>query len=115
MPGIPITYEIATADLVTTSGGTFASNIDGVLQANGDFIFYVDHEGYRKMVKTNNEGTFIEAGYLALNDIAGWGDSTTWQGSWYRIANFHGIKGIKILSNRFQSGKCTFLHNSVLA
>ena len=98
---------------MTVSGDILASNVTGILQDNGDFIFHVDTDhSHRQMVKTMNNGTFIEAGWLKLPFDANWKDTNTWTGTlWYRINNFRGIKGNTIFCDQMQGRNCNFFIN----
>ena len=73
-----------------------ASGVCGFLQENGDFIFYVDDDNYKKMVLTSNTGSFLQAGYLDIN-ATNWEDSTKWKhADWYKVDNFKPSTGMKM-------------------
>ena len=74
--------------------------VDGALQANGDFIFHADHKNERKLVRTTNNGKRVKEGYLSL-PAHSWENSEVWSKSLeaqighksLRISNFHGSRG----------------------
>ena len=70
-----------------------AKNILGVLQTNGDFIFFYDDSTDRNMVLTTNYGTMLKSGYLNL-PATNWEQSANWNPSeTLRVTNFIGSKG----------------------
>ena len=72
-----------------------AINISGIFQENGDFIFYIKEDSYRKMVLSSNSGAVLTAGYLPLK-AKDWKNSKKWRyATWYRIVNFRGVSGKK--------------------
>ena len=74
-----------------------ATNVSGVLQENGDFIFFIDTDAYRKLVQTTNVGQYINSGDFFIYFLAStkWEDSSTWsKDTLYRITDFTPITGI---------------------
>ena len=69
-----------------------STDVFGVLQGYGDFIFIHDTSIYRKMVLTSNNGDFIKSGFLAL-PATNWTDSSSWGTYPYRVTNFTGFTG----------------------
>ena len=72
-----------------------STDVFGVLQGNGNFIFIHDTSIYRKMVLTSNNGDFIKSGFLAL-PATNWNDSSSWGLYYYRVINFTGYPGENI-------------------
>ena len=71
-----------------------ASTVQGLLQENGDFVFYVDEGLYRKLVRTTNSGNILSGGYLKLLAI-NWEDSASWRSAeWYKVTKFFPSAGI---------------------
>ena len=72
-----------------------ASNIRGLLQGDGDFIFYFDQDCLRILVQTTHTGAHIIGGHLAL-PADRWKDCTAWRGNGengYKIENFRRVRG----------------------
>ena len=92
----------ATADMTDlepkVGGGwtRLVRNIRGNLQENGDFIFYVDYKGVRKLVQTTNTGEKVMEGFLFL-PANNWESCKEWKREpalTYKVVNFHGVRGI---------------------
>ena len=92
---VSFTFTSATADFFQNDA-KMGSNVAGVLQSNGDFLFYIDHDMWRKIVMVTNLGIFIRRGYVPQN-AANWQDVYTWRSltRWtvYNLKNFQGSKG----------------------
>ena len=60
---------------------------------NGNFIFYWDNQGQRKMILVGNNGEQLRGGYLPL-PAKKWQDTESWKDTnGYVISNFRGYKG----------------------
>ena len=72
--------------------GVQASDVEGELLKNGNFIFVWNNGPFKKMVLTENDGSVIEEGYMRLNQVdeSNWKNSAIWM---------HGSKGFYYISN----------------
>ena len=69
------------------------TEVGGIPIEKGNFLFYVDQDGFRKMVLTDNAGNFITNGYV-FNRVPPetWQESSTWtNNNAYYIDNFVGV------------------------
>ena len=87
-------HPAATADFFQ-GRNKLASKVQGALQKNGDFIFYVLDGTDRKMVRTSNMGTTFKIG-MTPKAANTWENHYTWGNvnSDFRIENFKGSEGI---------------------
>ena len=95
----------AGANIHKEGNDYLALNENGEYLENGNFIFSCSIGEYknkiRAMVLTQNNGEYIESGYMKETSVIGsnWKDLDNWIGKFsksYHIANFNGTKGITI-------------------
>ena len=98
---LALVFQSATIDMFQDDGRRIGNSVPGILQENGDFIFSLFHEGYRKMIQTTNLGTVLKVGYIGQNnenlDVV-----DTWNAGGYGRRNFIGSKGILSMQNIHQ-------------
>ena len=71
------------------------SDVEGVLQSNGDFIFAVADHVNRKMIRTTNSGVTVKIGYLPVRTTT-WTNSNSWihmPKGFYQLNDFKAFKG----------------------
>ena len=88
----------ATADFHQRNlEGVQAYDVKGELLNNGNFIFIWRDSPFMKMVLTQNDGSYIEEGYMHLDEVdeSNWKNTKNWShgSKWfYYITNFQGNK-----------------------
>ena len=108
-------FVYAVANFEQKNGGVYLglkTDISGLLQQNGDFIFHYDGDNKRKLVQTTNEGAIIKSGYVDLPNTE-WADPNGWKKYAYRVTNFRGIEGaIPILMNHIRTSSWSVVNST---
>ena len=90
----PYTCSSATADFYQ-SGVKKASNIAGVKQLDGNIIFFIFGDDFRKMVRTSKTGGFHNMGRLRKDNLQ-WENAKSWYKpphENYSVRNFKAPRG----------------------